>query len=182
MGHAQTYKNMYNHRIWKNKFGHGRPIKHFTTGNETRCMYFYILYIFKSRYEAPKSNSIHYVATQVYTFISLSSGIKDLSVVPVQWKDPRQLSWYSHGLRAGRPGFDYRQGQGVLPFSTMSSSALGPTQPPIQWELASISPGVKQPGVKLATYLHLVPISRMVELYLHSTICLHGIMRLSQKY
>jgi hypothetical protein len=30
-------------------------------------------------------------------------------------------------------------------------------------------------GVKLATHLYLLPMSRMVELYLHSLICLHGI-------
>jgi hypothetical protein len=32
------------------------------------------------------------------------------------------------------------------------------------------------PGVKLTTHLHLVPRSRMVELYLHSPICLHGVV------
>jgi hypothetical protein len=31
-------------------------------------------------------------------------------------------------------------------------------------------------GVKLATHLHLVPRSRIVELYLHSPICLHDIV------
>jgi hypothetical protein len=31
-------------------------------------------------------------------------------------------------------------------------------------------------SVKLTTHLHLVPRSRMVELYLHSPICLHGIV------
>jgi hypothetical protein len=31
-------------------------------------------------------------------------------------------------------------------------------------------------GVKLTTHLHLVPKSRMVELYFHSPICLHGIV------
>jgi hypothetical protein len=31
-------------------------------------------------------------------------------------------------------------------------------------------------GVKLTTHLHLVPRSRMVELYLHSPICLHSVV------
>jgi hypothetical protein len=31
-------------------------------------------------------------------------------------------------------------------------------------------------GVKLSTQLHVVPRSRVVELYLHSSICLHGIV------
>jgi hypothetical protein len=37
-------------------------------------------------------------------------------------------------------------------------------------------PGVRSLGIKLTTYLHLVPRSRKVELYLHSPICLHGIV------
>jgi hypothetical protein len=36
--------------------------------------------------------------------------------------------------------------------------------------------GLSPRGVKLTTHLHLVPKSRMVELYLHSPICLHGIV------
>jgi hypothetical protein len=31
-------------------------------------------------------------------------------------------------------------------------------------------------GVRLTTHLHLVPRSRLVELYLHSLICLHGVV------
>jgi hypothetical protein len=31
-------------------------------------------------------------------------------------------------------------------------------------------------GVKLTPHLHLVPRSRMMELYIHSAICLHGTM------
>jgi len=36
--------------------------------------------------------------------------------------------------RAGRPGFNYRQGQGWVPFlfAPVSRPALRPTQPPIQ--------------------------------------------------
>jgi hypothetical protein len=36
-------------------------------------------------------------------------------------------------LRAGRPGFDSRQGQGIFPFTTTSRPALGPTQSRVQW-------------------------------------------------
>jgi hypothetical protein len=43
------------------------------------------------------------------------------------------------GLRAGRPGFDSRQGK-IFLFSTVSRPALGATQPPIQWV-----PEVKRP-------------------------------------
>jgi hypothetical protein len=36
--------------------------------------------------------------------------------------------------------------------------------------------GLSGRGVNLTTHLHLVPRSRMVELYLHSPVCLHGIV------
>jgi hypothetical protein len=41
-----------------------------------------------------------------------------------------------------------------------TSSALGPTQPPIQWVPGTLSLGVKRPGVKLTAHLQLVPKSR----------------------
>jgi hypothetical protein len=61
-------------------------------------------------------------------------------------------------------------------FSTTSRSTLGPTQPPISGVLAAISPGVKRRGVKLTNQFHLVPMSRIVELYLYSSIRLRGIV------
>jgi hypothetical protein len=51
---------------------------------------------------------------------------------------------------------------------------LHSVQPPIQMGIGAPFP-VRR-GVKLTTYLHLVPGSRMMELYLHSPIYLHGIM------
>jgi hypothetical protein len=56
-------------------------------------------------------------------------------------------------------------------FTTESGPALGPTQPPIQWES-----GTPSPGVKLTAHIHLVQNSRMLELYLQSSIRLHGIV------
>jgi hypothetical protein len=38
------------------------------------------------------------------------------------------------------------------------------------------SRGYSGRGVTITTYLHLVPRSRIVELYFHSLICLHGIV------
>jgi hypothetical protein len=64
-----------------------------------------------------------------------------------------------------RPGFNSWQGQEIFLFSTVSRPALGPTQPPIQWVTGALSPGVEWQGVKLITHLHLLPRSRMVELY-----------------
>jgi hypothetical protein len=44
---------------------------------------------------------------------------------------------------------------GIFLFTTASSTALGPNQPPIQWV-----PGAVSLGVKLTTHLHLVPRSK----------------------
>jgi hypothetical protein len=52
---------------------------------------------------------------------------------------------HSDGLWAGRPGFDSRQGHEILPYSTASRPALGPTQAPIQWAPGALSSGVKRP-------------------------------------
>jgi hypothetical protein len=40
----------------------------------------------------------------------------------------------------------------------------------------SLPKGKVAGGVKLTTHLHLVPRSRTVELYLHSSMCLHSIV------
>jgi hypothetical protein len=63
-------------------------------------------------------------------------------------------SRYSDGVRAGRPGFDFRQCK-IFLFSTASRLALGSTQSPTQWV-----PGTLPPRVKLTTHLHLVARSR----------------------
>jgi hypothetical protein len=54
-------------------------------------------------------------------------------------------------------------------FSTASRPPIGPTHP-----LIFLVPVVKLSGVKLIIYFHLVPMSRMVVLYLHSSIRHHG--------
>jgi hypothetical protein len=45
-------------------------------------------------------------------------------------------------------GFRVRfpMGAGIFLFTTASRTALGPTQPPIQWVLGALSLGVKRPG------------------------------------
>jgi hypothetical protein len=68
-------------------------------------------------------------------------------------------------------------GLGIFPFTTASRTALGPTHSPIQWVPGALSLWVKQPGREAD---HLPPssaeVKECVELYLHSPICLHGVV------
>jgi hypothetical protein len=55
--------------------------------------------------------------------------------------------WCSAGLRAGWSGFESRQGLGICLFTTASRTALGPTQPPIQWLPGVLSLEVQRIGL-----------------------------------
>jgi hypothetical protein len=81
-----------------------------------------------------------------------------------------QAVWrWAAGWTIGVLGFDSRWGQGIFLFTTASRTALGPTQPPIQWVSVALSLGVKRPGREAD---HSPPSSaeakECVELYLHS--------------
>jgi hypothetical protein len=66
-------------------------------------------------------------------------------------------------------GFDSWQGLGIFLFTTMSRTALGPTQPPIQLVPGALSLRVKWPGHEAD---HSLPpsakIKELVQIYLHS--------------
>jgi hypothetical protein len=66
-------------------------------------------------------------------------------------------------------GFESQQGLGISLFTTASRTALGPTQPPLQWVPWGLSPGVKRPGREAD---HSPPssaeVKECVELYLYS--------------
>jgi hypothetical protein len=68
-------------------------------------------------------------------------------------------------------------GLGIFLFTTASRTALGPTQPPIQWLPVVLSLGIKRPGREAD---HSPPssaeVKEWVELYLHSPIRLHGVV------
>jgi hypothetical protein len=67
-------------------------------------------------------------------------------------------------------GFDSRRVLGIFLSTTASRTALGPTQPPVQWVPGALSMGVKRPGCESDD--HLPPSSAevrdCVETYLHS--------------
>jgi hypothetical protein len=73
------------------------------------------------------------------------------------------------GWTIGVLGFDSLRGLGIFIFTTVSRTALGPTQPPIQWVPWALSLGVKRTGRKAD---HSPPssaeVKEWVELYLYS--------------
>jgi hypothetical protein len=62
-------------------------------------------------------------------------------------------------------------------FFAASSQVLRPTQPPIQWIPGALSLGVKRPG-RETDYSHpsSAEVKECVELYLHSSKRLHGVV------
>jgi hypothetical protein len=50
------------------------------------------------------------------------------------------------GWTTGVLGYDFRRGLGIFLYTTTSTTALGPTQPPIQWVTEALSRGLKGPG------------------------------------
>jgi hypothetical protein len=53
---------------------------------------------------------------------------------------------FGTGWTIGVVGFDYRWGLGTFLFTTASRTALGTTQPPIQWVRGALSLGIKGSG------------------------------------
>jgi hypothetical protein len=74
-----------------------------------------------------------------------------------------------YGLDDRMIGVRFPAGVGIFLFDTMSRPALGPTEPPIQWVLGTLSLGVKGPG-READYSppSSAEVKECVELYLHS--------------
>jgi hypothetical protein len=69
--------------------------------------------------------------------------LRSSEVSTVHFSGSQATYRYSEGLRTGQLGFNSWQGSEILSF-TASSLALGSTQPPIQWVLGVLTPGVKQ--------------------------------------
>jgi hypothetical protein len=77
---------------------------------------------------------------------------------------------WATGWTIGVLGFDYRRGLGIFLFAIASRTALGSTQPPLQWVPGSLSLGVKRLGREA---VHSPPssveVKEWVELYLYSS-------------
>jgi hypothetical protein len=82
-------------------------------------------------------------------------------------------SIWATGWTVEESGFDSQQEKEDIILSPAPRPAVGPTQPPSQWVPGG---GLFPPRVKLTTQLHLVPRTRMVEIYLHSPTRLHGMV------
>jgi hypothetical protein len=90
---------------------------------------------------------------------------------------PRSPLWCRVGIALGYGLDDWGSmvrspavGVGILLFNTASRTALGPTQPPIQWVPGAHSLGVKRPGSEADHSPPSSPeVKECVELYLHSS-------------
>jgi hypothetical protein len=69
-----------------------------------------------------------------------------MSCFQVQTADEKNLMHWATDWVIGVVGFDSGRGLKIFLSTTASKSALGPTQPPIQWVPAAFSLGVKRPG------------------------------------
>jgi hypothetical protein len=79
---------------------------------------------------------------------------------------------WTTGWTIGFLEFDSRRGLGIF-FTTAYRTALGPTEPLIQWVLGALSGR----SMKLTTHLHLVPRSKNEWMYTYTpTIRLHGVV------
>jgi hypothetical protein len=57
---------------------------------------------------------------------------------------------WATGWTIGVLGFDCRRRLGIFLFTTASTTALGPTEPPIQWVPGDLSLGEERPGREVA--------------------------------
>jgi hypothetical protein len=100
------------------------------------------------------ANSLSYIS--LHFILTLNFTLR--SVVCISHSYLTRVAGVAQSVRTGQPGFDPRQRQRIFPLPSASRPALGPTQPPVQWVLGVLSPGVKRGrGVMLTTHPILVP-------------------------
>jgi len=77
-------------------------------------------------------------------FLSIEGYISYLTIIMTRDSSVSIVTDYGLDDRGSIPG----GGLGIFLFDTLSRSALGLTQPPIQWVPEAVSLGVKRPGCK----------------------------------
>jgi hypothetical protein len=106
--------------------------------------------------------------TETCTFLIIGLYMKKIRLY-VRAMIAQSVQRWATGWTIGFLGFDSRRGLGIFLFTSASITALGPTQPPIQWVPGALSLGIKRPGRETD---HSPPFSaevkEWVELYLHS--------------
>jgi hypothetical protein len=121
-------------------------------------------------------NAWSYISTPQYALMAWCSVKKGTGTLPFIYiyistraVIAQSVPRWAMGWTIGVLGFDCRWGLGIFLFTTASRTALGPTQPPIQWVPGGLSLRVKRLGCKAD---HSPPSSAEVkeemELYLHS--------------
>jgi hypothetical protein len=78
--------------------------------------------------------------------ISTTTAISKVSKEYIRAVIAQSVQHWAMGWTIRILGFDSRQGLGIFLFTTAFRTALGPTQPPIQWVLGALSLGIKRPG------------------------------------
>jgi hypothetical protein len=82
-----------------------------------------------------------------------------------------------YGLDDRGSRIQFSAGAGTFSLQYRVQNGSGPTQPPIQWVPGAVSVGVKRPGREAD---HSPPssadVKECVELYLHSSVLLHGVV------
>lgn len=76
--------------------------------------------------------------------------------------------------QAGLQKFYFRQGKEMFLHFTVSKPSLRPTKTPVEWGTEYFLEG--ELSGRPLTHLRIVPISRKLELYLHSPVSLHGLV------
>jgi hypothetical protein len=125
-------------------------------------------------------SSVWRVVISICTFLLCVNSYSDVGVAKLWahiWQIYQNCNLLATAWTIGVLGFDSRRGLGIFLLSTPSRPALGPTNPPIQWVLGALSPGIKRPGHEAD---HSSPSSAEVKewlaLYFHPPVRLHSVV------
>jgi hypothetical protein len=154
-----------------------QPLKHWNPRFETHwrheclyalfCVMLSCVYVEVLRRAYPQSKESYRLCIRLRNWKAAET--QQRAVEPLLFNTYKRSGDSSDGLRATglRPGFDFRQGNEMFLLSAAFREALGPIQPLIQ----SVS-GAPYLGINLRGAWN----RQTVEVYLHSLICLHGVV------